>query len=86
MKKIPVFVFGMMILVAGKTQDYKKVHEQAIVCDTHNDINDVVNIAQKFRKMFDLWELLIIRGISIDVNVDIIYIHKGSVRYPSRSD
>ena len=38
MKKIHAFIFGMMILVAGKTQDYKKVHEEAIVCDTHNDI------------------------------------------------
>ena len=41
MKKIPAFVFGLMVLVAGKTQDYKKVHEEAIVCDTHNDIISV---------------------------------------------
>ena len=41
MKKIPAFVFGMMILLTGKTQDYKKIHEEAIVCDTHNDIISV---------------------------------------------
>ena len=41
MKKIPAFVFGMMILIAGKTQNYKKVHREAIVCDTHNDIISV---------------------------------------------
>jgi membrane dipeptidase len=41
MKKIAAFVFGMILLVAGKTQDYKKVHEEAIVCDTHNDIISV---------------------------------------------
>ena len=38
MKKIIAFIFGMAILVAGKTQDYKKLHDEAIVCDTHNDI------------------------------------------------
>ena len=41
MKKFPAFIFGMMLLVAGKTQDYKKIHEEAIVCDTHNDIISV---------------------------------------------
>ena len=38
MKKITAFIFGMSILVAGKTQDYKRLHDDAIVCDTHNDI------------------------------------------------
>ncbi len=41
MKKFHAFIFAMMILVAGKTQDYKKVHKEAIVCDTHNDIISV---------------------------------------------
>jgi membrane dipeptidase len=41
MKKVYAFIFGMMVLVAGRTQDYKKVHEDAIVCDTHNDIISV---------------------------------------------
>ncbi|MEP6948210.1 MAG: dipeptidase [Ginsengibacter sp.] len=41
MKKIYAVVFGVMILVAAKTQDYKKIHEEAIVCDTHNDIISV---------------------------------------------
>ena len=41
MKKIAVFVFGMMVLIAGKTQPYKKIHTKAVVCDTHNDIISV---------------------------------------------
>ena len=41
MRKIQALLLGMMILTAGKTQDYKKVHEKAVVCDTHNDIISV---------------------------------------------
>jgi membrane dipeptidase len=41
MKKIPAFIFAMMVLIAGKTQEYKKVHDDVVVCDTHNDIISV---------------------------------------------
>jgi membrane dipeptidase len=41
MKKTGVLLFGMMMFVAGKTQEYKKIHTRAIVCDTHNDIISV---------------------------------------------
>ncbi len=41
MKKICAFVFALMVFVAGKTQEYKKIHAEAIVCDTHNDIISV---------------------------------------------
>jgi len=41
MKKMATFIFGIMILVAAKTQDYKKLHQKAVVCDTHNDIISV---------------------------------------------
>ena len=41
MKKIAGFVFGMMVLISGESQAYKKIHEGAVVCDTHNDIISV---------------------------------------------
>ncbi|MEO8764949.1 MAG: membrane dipeptidase, partial [Ginsengibacter sp.] len=41
MKKLLVFIFGMMFLVRAMTQDYKKIHADAVVCDTHNDIISV---------------------------------------------
>jgi membrane dipeptidase len=41
MKKVHAFVLAMMLIPAGKTQDYTKVHEAAVVCDTHNDIISV---------------------------------------------
>jgi membrane dipeptidase len=41
MKKIASLVFGLMVAFAAKTQDYQTIHEQAVVCDTHNDIISV---------------------------------------------
>jgi membrane dipeptidase len=38
MKKIAAFVLGMIIIVAAESQPYKRLHKQAILCDTHNDI------------------------------------------------
>jgi membrane dipeptidase len=38
MKKIAAFVFGIIIIVTAESQPYKRLHKQAILCDTHNDI------------------------------------------------
>ena len=42
MKKIVALVFGMLIIVTAGAQSYEKLHKQAIVCDTHNDIISTV--------------------------------------------
>ena len=41
MKKMAVFVVGIMLLASGIAQDYHKIHKEAVVCDTHNDIISV---------------------------------------------
>jgi membrane dipeptidase len=41
MKKITALIIVVMISIAGKAQQYKKLHKEAIVCDTHNDIISV---------------------------------------------
>ncbi len=41
MKKIIAFALGIMSLWAVNAQRYKRIHQNAIVCDTHNDIISV---------------------------------------------
>lgn len=56
------------------------LHNEIEKSDTYKNINDVAHIAQKFRKIFEMWELLITRGISVDIHVNMYYLHTGSVR------
>jgi membrane dipeptidase len=38
MKAFFLFILAILFLINAKTQSYKKIHREAIVCDTHNDI------------------------------------------------
>ncbi|HEY8657422.1 MAG TPA: dipeptidase [Hanamia sp.] len=38
MKAFFLFAIAILFLINAKTQSYKKIHREAIVCDTHNDI------------------------------------------------